>query len=185
MEDSTYVALAIVILNAGADNTNVLHLLPSFVARHHRYFRDKYPALFPSSLPFPSTTTSSSTSTSSTTSALSSRSSSAVRAEDTALFLGAVLANVGRVVNLLHAARYHEAHRLIRVSSQYDPPLPPRYLNSLRSSLSFFVLFSVVLTCTVATAPSCIGWFSQLLALVSTTPSYELIISHWRVQPNR
>lgn len=122
MEDSTYVALAIVILNAGADNTNVLHLLPSFVARHHRYFRDKYPALFPSSLPFPSTTSSTSSTSSSTTSALSSRSSSssssAVRAEDATLFLGAVLANVARVVNLLHAARYHEAHRLIRVSSQ-------------------------------------------------------------------
>jgi len=148
MEDSTYVALAIVILNAGADNTNVLHLLPSFVARHHRYFRDKYPALFPSSLPFPSTTTSSTSSSSSSTStsALYSRSSSsAVRAEDTALFLGAVLANVGRVVNLLHAARYHEAHRLIRVSSQYalPDPLPPALSKFLRSSsLSFFSIIN-------------------------------------------
>jgi hypothetical protein len=147
MEDSTYVALAIVILNAGADNTNVLHLLPSFVARHHRYFRDKYPALFPSSLPFPSTTSSTSSTSSSTTSALSSRSSSssssAVRAEDATLFLGAVLANVARVVNLLHAARYHEAHRLIRVSSQYVRLTPsPRdfsitFVLLFRSSLNF------------------------------------------------
>jgi hypothetical protein len=124
MEDSTYVALAIIILNAGADNTNILHLLPPFIARHHRYFRDKYPALFPPSLPFSSSSSSSSTCSSpagglsSTGEEPASGASRGVGSGDTGQFLGEVLANVSRVVHLLHAARYDEAHRLIHVSSR-------------------------------------------------------------------
>jgi len=96
VEDSTYVGLAIAILNAGAANTNILHLLPPFILRHHRYFRDKYPALFPASLPSTSSPTSTFddsplASVTLSSSSSSSSTSSAAGAEDTTLFFSEVI----------------------------------------------------------------------------------------------
>ncbi len=51
IDDQTYIGIVIVLLNAAVSNPNILPLLPTFIFRHHRYFRDKYNHLFPQELP--------------------------------------------------------------------------------------------------------------------------------------